>query len=209
MNYQHARYLLGVPQPDLLPNDEGSEIAFAGRSNAGKSSMLNRLTQHKKLARVSNTPGCTQLMNVYAIGEGETHRLIDLPGYGYAKVAKNLQRQWENTIHHYLYERQSLRGVVLVMDIRRDFAREEDMLMQIMIAQDKPVHVLLSKADKLSSSQQRQSLKRAETALSDYVPYVSIQIFSSSTSLGLADLQAKMDEWLSEARSQETEDRKR
>ncbi len=168
-----------------LPADAGIEIAFAGRSNAGKSSALNTLAGVKALARTSKTPGRTQQMVVFNLPSG--HRLIDLPGYGYAKVPETLRNHWRQQLETYLSNRHSLRGLVLIMDIRhpmRDFDRE---MLRFSAASELSCHVLLSKADKLSRSERARTLQQVRRDLAS-TPFIgTVQIFSATTRLGVEE----------------------
>ncbi|MGA9335011.1 MAG: ribosome biogenesis GTP-binding protein YihA/YsxC [Rudaea sp.] len=180
---RHAQFLLSAPNPGKLPRDTGAEIAFAGRSNAGKSSALNTICDQKGLARTSKTPGRTQLLNVFALDEAR--RLVDLPGYGYAKVPEAMREQWRHAIDAYLRERESLRGVVLIMDSRhplKDFDRQ-------MLGYCRDIglacHVLLTKADKLGRGEAARTLAlvRRECVAQGWP--ASAQLFSSLAKTGL------------------------
>jgi len=168
-----------------LPTDTGIEIAFAGRSNAGKSSALNTLAGMKSLARTSKTPGRTQQMVVFNLPSG--NRLIDLPGYGYAKVPETLRNHWRQQLEAYLSNRHSLRGLVLIMDIRhplRDFDRE---MLRFSAASELPCHLLLSKADKLSRAARARTLQQVRNELAS-TPFIgTIQIFSATTRIGVEE----------------------
>ncbi|HEN47648.1 MAG TPA: YihA family ribosome biogenesis GTP-binding protein [Mizugakiibacter sp.] len=168
-----------------LPADAGIEIAFAGRSNAGKSSALNTLVGVKSLARTSKTPGRTQQMVVFNLPSG--YRLIDLPGYGYAKVPEALRKHWHQQREVYLSNRHSLRGLVLIMDIRhplRDFDRE---ILRFSAVSELPCHLLLSKADKLSRSERVRTLQQVRKDLAS-TPFIgAVQIFSATTRIGVEE----------------------
>ncbi|MCK8515227.1 ribosome biogenesis GTP-binding protein YihA/YsxC [Methylonatrum kenyense] len=192
--YHQARFLMSAADLSQLPPDQGREIAFAGRSNAGKSSALNRLTGQKGLARVSKTPGRTQLINVFPISD--TEALIDLPGYGYAKVPERVKQQWQALLPVYLTERRSLVGLVLIMDSRhplRDFDRQ---MLDWTAAAGLPVHILLSKADKLSRGSAGNALQAVRKELARRVPPVSVQLFSAVDGRGAEEAWAAMDAWL-------------
>lgn len=193
MNYRNARYLLGAADLKQLPFDSGIEVAFAGRSNAGKSSALNALTDNKSLARVSKTPGRTQLINLF--GLDDERRLVDLPGYGYAKVSKEMKANWQATLAKYLQTRQCLKGLVLVMDIRHPLKDTDSQMVQWAIAGGLQVHCLLSKADKLSRNEQAKQLALVQRTLKEYGDAASVQIFSAHAKLGLEVLNARMDGW--------------
>lgn len=176
-----------------LPADEGIEVAFAGRSNAGKSSALNTLTQQKSLARTSKTPGRTQLINVFTLDED--NRLIDLPGYGYAKVPQSMKKLWQDELARYLQTRNCLKGLVLLMDIRH-FLKDTDVQMLEWASEvGLPVHCLLSKADKLKSGAKSKALMQCKKAVKELHPEASVQAFSSLKKTGLETLFAKLDSW--------------
>jgi GTP-binding protein len=187
-----AQFVLAAHRISQLPADQGAEVAFAGRSNAGKSSALNALTGHKGLARTSKTPGRTQQMVAFALpplakGEGDTPleaRLIDLPGYGYAKVPEELREHWKQEIDAYLHRRQSLRGVVLIADIRHPLKEFDRMMLQFCFETALPCHLLLTKADKLSRNQALQALAAVRKEFGDGVQ-ASAQVFSSSAGTGV------------------------
>ena len=193
MHYQKAKYLLGAAKINQLPADEGIEVAFAGRSNAGKSSALNALTQQKSLARTSKTPGRTQLINVFTLDEDA--RLIDLPGYGYAKVPEATKLLWQEELSRYLQERQCLRGLVLLMDIRH-FLKDTDQQMLVWAHEvGLPVHCLLSKSDKLKQGAKSKALLQCKKQVSELHPEASVQAFSSTKKHGLDQLLARLDAW--------------
>ncbi|MRX28054.1 ribosome biogenesis GTP-binding protein YihA/YsxC [Kangiella sp. HZ709] len=193
MNYQQAKYLLGAAKLHQLPEDIGIEVAFAGRSNAGKSSALNTLTQQKSLARTSKTPGRTQLINVFTLDEGR--RLIDLPGYGYAKVPQAMKEQWQAELGKYLRTRKCLHGLVLLMDIRHFLKDTDVQMLEWASSVALPVHCLLSKADKLKSGAKSKALMQCKKQLKTIHPKASVQTFSSLKRDGLDQLFAKLDNW--------------
>jgi len=164
-----------------LPEPEGAEVAIAGRSNAGKSSFLNRLAGHRQLARVSKTPGRTQLLNFFEVRGGG--RLVDLPGYGYAKATKSAQAKWQQSVNSYLSFRDALAGVVLVMDIRRPFQPFDEELLNWSDESELPLHILLNKADKLKSGARSTALLQVRKRLQD-APNVSVQNYSALTGIG-------------------------
>lgn len=192
---QQAEYLLSVTRSGQLPADDGAEVAMAGRSNVGKSSVLNRVCQQRALARVSRTPGRTQALNFFTLGTTE-QRLVDLPGYGYAKVPEAMRKQWGELLSSYLRDRRSLRGLILVMDIRHPLMPFDRDLLRFAAHCQRRVHVLLNKADKLSRGAGLQVLAqlRRETLLAE----VGLQLFSAQTGLGLADLHRQLAAWLGE-----------
>ncbi|MBX9705246.1 MAG: ribosome biogenesis GTP-binding protein YihA/YsxC [Gammaproteobacteria bacterium] len=176
-----------------LPVDEGYEIAFAGRSNAGKSSALNCLTNNKQLARTSKTPGRTQLINLFAIDE--ERRLVDLPGYGYAKVALKVKEDWQKNLAHYLEVRDCLRGLILVMDCRHPVKELDQMMINWSLDNEIPVHMLLTKADKISRSEMKNTLITLEKQFQLCDHMVSMQAFSSLKKQGVEELVQKLNEW--------------
>jgi GTP-binding protein len=193
---QGARFVLAAHRVQQLPADEGAEVAFAGRSNAGKSSALNALTAHKGLARTSKTPGRTQQMVAFSLPStvrGETSqvetRLIDLPGYGYAKVPEALREHWRHEIDRYLHMRRSLRGVVLIMDIRHPLKEFDRMMLDFCVRTLLPCHVLMTKADKLSRNQTSQALAALRKEVGANAP-VTMQIFSAPDGTGVEEARA-------------------
>lgn len=191
--YTQAVFLKSAARVDQLPSDEGYEVAFAGRSNAGKSSALNTLTQ-SHLARTSKTPGRTQLMNVFTVKD-DMHRLIDLPGYGYAKVARETKEAWQRHLSHYLNVRQSLKGLILLMDIRHPMKDLDQMMLHWALERDLCVHVLLTKADKLSRGAAQQALLQLKNSLLFQHEGLSIQLFSSLKKQGIESLILKLNDW--------------
>jgi len=147
----NAVFFTSASTPNSLPADEGVEIAFAGRSNAGKSSAINRLCQQKGLARTSKTPGRTQLINFFSISE--TNKLADLPGYGYAKASQTKQKQWLELLEYYFTHRQALKGTIIVMDIRHPLRDSDQKMIDWCVHYQCPIHILLNKSDKLSRNQ--------------------------------------------------------
>ena len=191
--YSHARFLLSVPEPQQAPPDVGFEVAFAGRSNAGKSSALNALTQRKSLARTSKTPGRTQHLVFFEL-DGE-RRLVDLPGYGFAKVPERVRRHWGQAMAQYLSERRSLRGLILLMDVRHPLTDFDKQMLQWCQHAHMPVHILLTKADKLKRGAATNTLLKVQKSLEDQ-PQVSVQLFSAMKHAGVEQARAKLDTWL-------------
>ncbi|MBD8879843.1 MULTISPECIES: ribosome biogenesis GTP-binding protein YihA/YsxC [Rhodanobacter] len=200
---QGAQFVLAAHRVNQLPADQGAEVAFAGRSNAGKSSALNTLTGHKGLARTSKTPGRTQQMVAFALpplaqGDGEAPlvaRLIDLPGYGYAKVPEELRAHWKQEIDAYLHRRESLRGVVLIADIRHPLKEFDRMMLDFCFATGLPCHLLLTKADKLSRNQAAQALAAMRKSFPDGL-HATAQVFSSPANTGVDEARARVVELL-------------
>ncbi|EHL31892.1 ribosome biogenesis GTP-binding protein YihA/YsxC [Legionella drancourtii] len=192
--YSRAVFLKSAAKVVHLPEDSGYEVAFAGRSNAGKSSALNCLTGIKGLARTSKTPGRTQLINLFSLDD--EHRLVDLPGYGYAKVALQVKMEWQKHLAHYLDIRKSLKGLVLLMDIRHPLKDLDQMMIDWALNRELPVHILLTKADKLSRSEVKNTVLKVRKHYGLAEHLVSVQSFSSSKKEGVAELIAVLNQWL-------------
>jgi GTP-binding protein len=193
--YSQAKFLKSAPRAQQLPEDSGYEVAFAGRSNAGKSSALNCLTGVRQLARTSKTPGRTQLINVFTLAD-ETRRLIDLPGYGYAKVALNIKRDWQKNLADYLEVRKSLRGLILLMDIRHPLKELDQSMVDWALNRELPVHILLTKADKLSRGQVQSTLLQVRKYYELAEEWVTIQAFSSLKKQGVDELILVLNKWM-------------
>jgi len=193
-HYQQSRFLLGTPDMRSAPADSGAEVAFAGRSNAGKSSALNVITGQRSLARISKAPGRTREINFFLVRDNL--RLVDLPGYGYAKVSKSMQQQWQQNIARYLETRQSLCGVFLLMDIRHPLKDFDQLVLRWCNAASLPAHVLLTKADKLKRGPANATLLKVRSQLQELHPGSSLQLFSSLTRDGADAARAKLDDWL-------------
>jgi len=185
--FPHAQFLTSAWQPRQFPADTGSEVAFAGRSNAGKSSALNAITGRKDLARTSKTPGRTQLINFFAL-EGE-RRLADLPGYGYAKVPEQMKRHWRELMSQYVETRRSLVGLVIVMDARRPLTDFDLQMLQWAQAHQIEVHLLLTKADKLSRSESTAALRGVRAEVGEAV---TAQLFSAVTKAGVDEARGRV-----------------
>ena len=171
-----------------------AEVAFAGRSNAGKSSAINTLTRNGKLARTSKTPGRTQLINHFSLGEGRY--LVDLPGYGYAQVSKTRQKAWQRAMTHYLVSRDALCGLVLVMDIRHPLTEADWQLIEIQQQGESGLHILLTKADKLSRSRASRAIVGVQKELEEGGVEATLQMFSALKASGVEDTHAVLDNWL-------------
>ncbi|QDP71346.1 YihA family ribosome biogenesis GTP-binding protein [Legionella israelensis] len=191
--YSKTFFLKSAAKVNQLPKDEGYEVAFAGRSNAGKSSALNALTGSRQLARTSKTPGRTQLMNVFSVDEHR--RLVDLPGYGYAKVALSIKQNWQRHLAHYLECRQSLKGLVLVMDIRHPLKELDQMMISWALKRELALHVLLTKADKLSRSEGKNICIKVQKQYQSFQHLVSVQTFSALKKEGLEPLIEQLNQW--------------
>jgi len=192
--YQQTHFLLGAPDARSAPPDSGSEVAFAGRSNAGKSSALNALTGRRTLARISKAPGRTREINFFQVAPGR--RIVDLPGYGYAKVARSIKEQWQRGIAHYLETRQSLCGVVLLMDVRHPLKEADCQVLGWCHRAGLATHVLLTKSDKLKRGPAKAALLQVRRQLERLHPQASAQLFSSHTREGRDELTTVLDRWL-------------
>ena len=191
--FRQAVFFRSVYDLKELPDDDAAEIAFSGRSNAGKSSAINALADHKRLAFTSKTPGRTQTINFFSLGP--RCYLVDLPGYGYAAVPAKEKRHWGELISAYLQTRASLRGLVLIMDARHPFTDLDRQLLAWLRPLHKPSHVLLTKADKLGKQEAAATLREAEAEASRY-PLCSVQLFSSTTGMGVSTAQKTLAQWL-------------
>ena len=190
-----AQYLLSAHTTRQLPADGGTEVAFAGRSNAGKSSALNALTHRNGLARVSKTPGRTQQLVFFQV-QPERY-LVDLPGYGYAKVPQELQAHWQAFIDQYFRTREALRGLVVVMDIRHPLKDYDRQMLGYAVQRGLPAHALLTKADKLGRGQQAQALQAVKKELfSSFGDTVGVQTFSVESKQGVEEARAVVAGWL-------------
>jgi GTP-binding protein len=169
-------------------------VAFVGRSNAGKSSAINKLTSQHKLARTSKTPGRTQLLNFFTLGDNRF--LVDLPGFGYAKVPPAMKRKWQQQLERYLRLRKSLKGLVLLMDIRHPFKDSDETMLAWCLDARLPLHILLTKSDKLTHGAARGVLLQTRKQMADHADLVSLQLFSSVTGEGVDELRLKLSAWL-------------
>lgn len=192
-----ATYLLAAHNPKQLPPDQGFEVAFAGRSNAGKSSALNALCQQNALARVSKTPGRTQQLVFFALPPHADRYLVDLPGYGYAKVPRDLQAHWQAFLAEYFSTRQALKGLVVVMDIRHPLKDYDRQMLDFAVEHGLPAHALLTKADKIGRGATGNTLQAVRKELeAQYGDQVSVQAFSGESKLGVDEARAVIGRWL-------------
>lgn len=193
--FAQAAFLTSAADAGGLPPDRGHEVAFAGRSNSGKSSALNRITARRKLARVSKTPGRTQLINFFTLGDPDSTqtRLADLPGYGFAQVPLDVRLRWRGMIESYLQNRRCLRGLVLVMDARHPLTAFDLQMLEWTAAIGLPAHVLLSKADKFARGA---SLKQLAAVRKSLAESITVQLFSAQTGQGVDEAREKLAEWL-------------
>lgn len=196
IHYNSARFHKSAAKLHQCPTDSGAEVAFAGRSNAGKSSAINTLTNNHKLARTSKTPGRTQLINFFDLNMDDV-RLVDLPGYGFAKVPVEMKLHWQKHLGEYLQKRQCLQGVVLVMDIRHPMKEFDQMMVDWCLTSGMPLHVLLTKADKLKKGPAQSTKLKLNNQLKSILgDNVSIQVFSALKKQGVDTLEHKLNQWL-------------
>lgn len=191
--YRQAKFLISAGKANQFPL-EGMEVAFSGRSNAGKSSALNTLCDNKGLARTSKTPGRTRLVNFFELDE--QRRLVDLPGYGFAKVPVAMKKEWENLMTQYLSDQKALNGLVIIMDIRHPLNDYDWQMLEWCNHYKLPAHVLLTKADKIKRGPQQSSKLKTQKLLKDAGVDASVQTFSALKKTGLDELVIKLNEWL-------------
>ncbi len=177
-----------------LPMHGGKEVAFVGRSNAGKSSAINTLANHVRLAYTSKTPGRTQHLNYFALGNDSY--IVDLPGYGYAKVPPEAKRHWEALLSTYLQKREELSGLIVIMDIRRPLLELDETMLDWFATTGKPIHILLTKSDKFSRQQSTLTLMKVKAYLAEHYPQCSVQLFSSLKKQGVEEAEAVIAGWL-------------
>ena len=194
--FQNATFFTTVNHIKDLP-DTAAEVAFVGRSNAGKSSAFNTLANRTRLAFVSKTPGRTQHINFFKLDTGGEDYLVDLPGYGYAEVPEAIRTHWVELLGRYLQTRESLIGLLMIMDSRHPLKDLDVRMLNFFRVTNRPVHILLSKADKLSRQDQQKTLAAVRHALDDY-PGVSVQLFSSSKKTGVAEVEAVVSAWFAD-----------
>jgi len=192
-HYQKAFFLLSVADVQQLPPDQGWEVAMVGRSNAGKSSVLNRITHSKNLARVSKTPGRTQMVNLFVLDS--KRRIADLPGYGYARVPLSAKNKWQKLVDTYIRTRESLKGLILVMDCRHPFKELDLQLLAFCEHRQLPVHILLNKSDKLSKGAIAKLLHSIEPTLAEFTIPITLQAFSALKGTGIQELHAVLNAW--------------
>ena len=190
--YPHAKFLLSANAPGQFVADRGAEVAVAGRSNAGKSSAINVIVNRRGFARVSKTPGRTQLVNFFELEAGR--RLVDLPGYGFARVTEATRRHWGELMQAYFASRQSLAGLFIVVDVRRGIADFDRQMLELAGSQSIPVHILLTKADKLKRGQAAKALLEARRALHSHA---TVQLFSAPKRQGVEEARRQLDAFLS------------
>lgn len=194
--FRHAVFEISVAEPSGLPAPYGKEIAFAGRSNSGKSSAINTLAGHTRLAYVSKTPGRTQLINLFRLKGGAA--MVDLPGYGFAQVPMAVRKQWQGLLEHYLTQRSNLVGLVLIMDSRRPLLELDWKMIGWFTATGRPIHCLLTKSDKLTKQEQTKILRETKKALADQGSTITVQLFSSLKKTGMDEVETVVGGWLSQ-----------
>lgn len=196
INYNRTFFLKSVSKISDINIEYGIEIAFIGYSNSGKSSAINSLTNQKKLARCSKTPGCTQLINFFQVISN--FRIVDLPGYGYAKCPISIKLKWEKLIYSYLRKRKSLKGLVFLMDIRHPLKVYDQYIINIALDQNIPIFVLLTKCDKLTLSQQKTQFQIVHKKLKVFLEEIHVELFSSFKKIGVKKLQSQLSIWYRE-----------
>lgn len=196
-NYTQAKFFVTVNDLEHLPVESLKEIAIVGRSNSGKSTLINSLTNQTRLAFTSKTPGRTQHINYFTIGNEPGVFLVDLPGYGYAKVPAPVRKHWEGLLASYLSTRAPLIGLVIIMDARRPLKELDYVMLNFFAATAKPVHIVLSKADKLNQSEKKQCLEFVKTELAKHnFGNYTVQLFSAPKRLGTEELETTLNTWL-------------
>ena len=194
--FRHAAFEISIAKARELPAPRGAEIAFAGRSNAGKSSAINTLAAHTRLAYVSKTPGRTQLINFFRLTNGAV--LVDLPGYGYAEVPEKVRREWQGLLEQYLTQRENLIGLVLIMDSRRPLTELDVQMINWFAPSGRPIHCLLTKSDKLTRQEQTKTLREVREAVADFNGQITVQLFSSLKKTGMDEAEKVVGSWLTE-----------
>lgn len=192
--FRNAQFEISIAKSQDLPVPQGVEIAFAGRSNAGKSSAINTLVGRTRLAFVSKTPGRTQLINIFRLTNGAA--LVDLPGYGYAEVPEAVRKQWVRLLEQYLTQRENLIGLVLIMDSRRPLTALDCQMLDWFAPSGRPIHVLLTKSDKLTRSESAKTLAEVKKALPAWGEHITVQLFSSLKKTGAEETEQVVAGWL-------------
>ena len=195
LDFRQTKFVVSAQVIDTLPNDNGKEIAFVGRSNSGKSSALNAICDQKNLAKTSSTPGRTRLINLFAVADGKI--LVDLPGYGYAKVPEQMKKQWQQSMADYLQKRRSLTGLVVTMDIRTPLKYHDRMILDWSTAANLPALILLTKCDKLGTNARQEAVGNVKLALSEFDGNFTVIAFSALKKIGIDQTRAILDDWFS------------
>ncbi len=193
LNFNATKFLTSIADYTKFPPDTYREVAFAGRSNSGKSSAINAIANIKKLAKTSKSPGRTTLINYFQLDENKF--IVDLPGYGYAKVSKQMKRQWDKLITTYLTTRNSIKGIILLMDIRHPLKEFDLHMMDLAEYQNLPIHILLNKADKLTRGPAKNTLLKVQQEVAIFGLDITVQLFSSVTKAGVEEAKEKLTEW--------------
>ena len=193
MNFNQVEFVISAANLKACPDDSLAEVAFAGRSNAGKSSAINTITGHNRLARISKTPGRTQLINFFALSEGR--HLVDLPGYGFAKVPLKVKNKWQRELEQYLRQREVLVGLILLSDIRHPLKEFDRMMIDWAVQSDLPLHILLTKSDKLKRGAAQNTLLAVQKEVAA-LDNVTLQLFSSLKNVGVEEARTKLGDWL-------------
>lgn len=195
LDFRKTKFITSAPNIKALPSDLGSEIAFAGRSNSGKSSALNAICDQNRLAKTSRTPGRTRLINLFEVAPHCS--LVDLPGYGYAAVPDSMKREWQRSMSEYLQKRNALRGIVVTMDIRHPLKDHDRLIIDWSLAANLPALILLTKADKLSASQRAKAIKDLKYDLMEFGGNFTIIAFSALRKIGIEETRAVLRQWFS------------
>ena len=195
MQYHQTTFALSAVSLDGCPGDSAAEVAFAGRSNAGKSSAINAICRQSRLARTSKTPGRTQLLNFFSVPGAAGRYLVDLPGYGYAKVPLDVKRKWQQEMQHYLNGRPQLKGLVLLSDIRHPLKEFDRQMIDWAQGAGLPLHLLLTKADKLKRNPAHNTMSEVRKELSGRGE-LEVQLFSATAGVGLEQIRERLDSWL-------------
>ena len=195
LDFRKTKFITSAPNIKALPSDLGSEIAFAGRSNSGKSSALNAICDQNRLAKTSRTPGRTRLINLFEVAPHCS--LVDLPGYGYAAVPDSMKREWQRSMSEYLQKRNALRGIVVTMDIRHPLKDHDRLIIDWSLAANLPALILLTKADKLSASQRAKAIKDLKYDLMEFGGNFTIIAFSALRKIGIDETRAVLRQWFS------------
>lgn len=195
IDFRQTRFITSSPDLKRLPDDLGAEIAFAGRSNSGKSSALNAICDQNHLAKTSRTPGRTRLINLFEVTNGCS--LVDLPGYGYAAVPENMKRQWQKSMSEYLQKRKALRGIVVTMDIRHPLKDHDRLIIDWSLAANLPALILLTKADKLGVTKRREAVGEVKHLLSEFGGNFTVISFSAWNKIGLDETRQILSSWFS------------
>ncbi|MCK0525542.1 MULTISPECIES: ribosome biogenesis GTP-binding protein YihA/YsxC [unclassified Anaerobiospirillum] len=204
IDFRQTRFITSAPDLHRLPDDLGAEIAFAGRSNSGKSSSLNAICDQNHLAKTSRTPGRTRLINLFEVKKGCS--LVDLPGYGYAAVPESMKRQWQKSMSEYLQKRKALRGIVVTMDIRHPLKDHDRLIIDWSLAANLPALILLTKADKLGVNKRREAVKEVKDMLSEFGGNFTVIAFSAWNKIGLDEVRSILSGWFTTFHGVEADD---